>query len=145
MASLFLWALSPSEKGDANETVIRIEERAALCVFNIFSILHGISTLVLTHRCRKREIISQIAPWITVKAILMAIMVIMLPMDITGIMMNEPESSVTMRYCTMETYLYFFLNIAYFALYYYDLKYVSLEFNYKPETQEFKILNGSTF
>ena len=72
-------------------------------------------------------------------------MVIMLPMDLTGIMMNEPESSVTMRYSTMETYFFFFLNIAYFALYYYDLKYVSLEFNYKPETQEFKLLNGSTF
>ena len=145
MASLFLFALTPSEKVDAGAVVVGIEQRGMICAFNVFSILHGISTLILTHACRKREIISQIAPWITIKAIIIAVMVIMLPMDITGLFVHESVSAGSSSLVKLETYVYFVLNITYFALYYYDLKYVSLEFNYKPETQEFKILNGSTF
>ena len=144
-ASLLLYALTPSEKSDLGVMVVKIEESILILVFNGFSLFHACSTLFLTYICRKREIIAQISPWISVKAALILSMTLLLPIDSSGMFFAGVMPTWSINLYKFTGYILFFMNTAYFSLFYHDLKFVSLEFQYKAESKDFKMINGSTF
>ena len=144
-ASLLLYALTPSEKSDMGIMVVKIEESILILVFNMFSLFHACSTLFLTYICRKREIMSQNTPWIAVKAILILSMALIMPIDSSGMFLASVVPVWSLSMYKFTGYVLFMMNTAYFSLFYHDLKFVSLEFNYKSENKDFKMINGSTF
>jgi hypothetical protein len=79
------------------------------------------------------------------KSAILVVLCILVPIDTIGVVAAESLPVWGLQIYKLENYILFALNTAYFGLFYYDLKFVSLEFNYKSETKEFKLLNGSTF
>jgi hypothetical protein len=145
MAALFFYALTPSENNDLGTILSTFEASVLVQVYQIFGVLHAVSTLFLSYLCKRREIVSQLAPWLPVKLCLVICVSLLLPFDTAAAIFLSSLPTWTLPTARLISYTVFTLNTLYFALFYYDLKFVSIQFSYKSEIKEFKTLNESTF
>jgi hypothetical protein len=85
-----------------------------------------------------------VAPYLTIKAGILITAVLLLPLYMASSVLLEDMPSWLLPVYKIIDWSMLVVNCAYFGMFYHDLKFVSLEFNYSKDTKEFRLLNSST-